>query len=131
MERGGRQAERGKERERETERERRRGGMEREGEREREGEAGRQTERETREREGGREIPGRTTSVCVFFFPSSDHNHQVGYNFVLYAACWVCVCCHNPPNSDMDYRICIMRTDVSTYDCTQGYRHRKRVCTQS
>ena len=40
--------------------------------------------------------------------------------FVAYGACWVCLCCQNPPNSDMDYRIFIMRTDVNACDCTWG-----------
>ena len=41
----------------------------------------------------------------------SNHNHQV--IFVANGACWVCLCCHNPLNSDMDYRIFIVRTDVN------------------
>ena len=40
--------------------------------------------------------------------------------FVAYGACWVCLCWHNPPNSDMDYRIFIVRTDVNAWNCTQG-----------
>ena len=33
---------------------------------------------------------------------------------------------HNPPNSDMDYRIFNARTDVNACDCTQGmYGHHK------
>ena len=40
--------------------------------------------------------------------------------FVAYSACLVCWCCHNPPNSDMDYRISIVRTDVNACDCTRG-----------
>ena len=39
---------------------------------------------------------------------------------VAYGACWVCLCCHNPPNSDMDYRIFIVRTHVNACDCTWG-----------
>ena len=34
--------------------------------------------------------------------------------------CWVCLCCHNPPNSDRDYRIFILCTDVNACDCTWG-----------
>ena len=26
--------------------------------------------------------------------------------FVAYGVCWVCLCCHNPPNSDMDVLLC-------------------------
>ena len=40
--------------------------------------------------------------------------------FVAYGVCWVCLCCHNPPNSVMDYRIFIVRTDVNACDCTRG-----------
>ena len=41
--------------------------------------------------------------------------------FVTYGACWVCLCCHNPPISDMDYyRIFIMCTDTNACDCTWG-----------
>ena len=52
--------------------------------------------------------------------------------FVAYSACWVCLCCHNPLNSDMDYRTFIVRTDVNACNCMQGvYGHWKRVCTES
>ena len=52
--------------------------------------------------------------------------------FVAYIACWVCLCCHNPLNSDMDYRTFIVRTDVNACNCMQGvYGHWKRVCTES
>ena len=44
--------------------------------------------------------------------------------FVAYGACWVCLCCHNPPNSHMNYRIFIVRIDVNACDCT-------RVCTDT
>ena len=40
--------------------------------------------------------------------------------FVAYGSRWVCLCCHNPPNSNMDYRIFIVRTDVNACNCTQG-----------
>ena len=37
-----------------------------------------------------------------------------------------------PPNSDMDYRIFNVNTDVTAYDCTRGCTDtRKRVCTES
>ena len=36
--------------------------------------------------------------------------------FVAYGACWVCLCCRNPSNSDMDYRIFIVRTGVNACD---------------
>ena len=36
-----------------------------------------------------------------------------------------------PPNSDMDYRIFNVHTDVNAYDCTRGCTDtRKRVCTE-
>ena len=40
--------------------------------------------------------------------------------FIAYGACWVCLCCHNPPNSDMDYRIFTVRTDFNACDYTRG-----------
>ena len=33
---------------------------------------------------------------------------------------------HNPPNSDMDYRIFIVHTDVHACDCTRGYTDTER-----
>ena len=74
--------------------------------------------------------PGFNPSVCrntakcltrllitIFFFLLCSHNHRV---------VWICLCCHNAPNSDMDYRIFNVRTDVNAV-----YRHRKRICTES
>ena len=46
--------------------------------------------------------------------------------FVAYGAYWVCMCSHNQPNSDMDYRIFIAYTDVNACDCTQGCVDTKR-----
>ena len=40
--------------------------------------------------------------------------------FVACDACWVCLCCHNPPNSDRDYSIFIVRTNVNACDCARG-----------
>ena len=37
-----------------------------------------------------------------------------------YGACWVFQCLHNPPNSDLDYRIFNVRTNVDACDCTRG-----------
>ena len=55
-----------------------------------------------------------------------------GIIFVTYGVCWVRLCCRNPPNSDMDYRILIVRTDVNAYNCKRGvYGHRKRACPDS
>ena len=52
-------------------------------------------------------------------------------HYPTYGACWLFLCFHNPPNSDMDCRIFNVYTDVTACDCTQGvYRHRKRVCTE-
>ena len=39
-----------------------------------------------------------------------------------YGACWVFSCFHNPLNSDMDYRIFYVRTDVNAWGCTRGCR---------
>ena len=35
-------------------------------------------------------------------------------------ACWVFQCFHNPPNSDMDYSIFNVHTDVNACDCARG-----------
>ena len=44
----------------------------------------------------------------------------------------VCVCFRNPPNSDMDYRIFNVSTDVNACNCTRRCTDtRKRVCTES
>ena len=49
-----------------------------------------------------------------------------------YGACWVFQCFHNPPNSDMNYRIFNVRTDVNACDCKRGCTDtRKRVCAES
>ena len=37
-----------------------------------------------------------------------------------YGACWAFWCLHNPPNSDMDYGIFNVRTDVNACDCAWG-----------
>ena len=37
-----------------------------------------------------------------------------------------CLCCHNTPNSDMDYGIFNVRTDVNTSDCTRGCTNTER-----
>ena len=36
------------------------------------------------------------------------------------SACWVFLCFHNWTDSDMDYRIFNVRTDVNIWSCTQG-----------
>ena len=49
-----------------------------------------------------------------------------------YAACWFFVCVHNPPNSDIHYRISNVRTDVNACDCTRVCTDtRKRICTET
>ena len=46
---------------------------------------------------------------------------QLGQSrYPAYDTCWVCLCFYNPPNSDMDYRIFSVRTDVSACDSTRG-----------
>ena len=42
----------------------------------------------------------------------------------------VFLCFYNPPNSDMDYRIFNMHTDVNACDFTRGVRTHVRVCTE-
>ena len=38
--------------------------------------------------------------------------------YPIYGACWVFLCFHNPSNSDMDYWICHMHSDITAWDCT-------------
>ena len=46
---------------------------------------------------------------------------QLGQSrYPAYDTCWVCLCFYNPPNSDMDYRIFNVRTDVNACDCARG-----------
>ena len=42
------------------------------------------------------------------------------YTLPTYGTCWVFECFHNPPNSDMNYKIFNVRTDVNACDCTRG-----------
>ena len=85
--------------------------------------------------------------VCVFFTTVLSHWDFSQENFgcfprgkpavtessyPTYGACWVFLFFHNSLNSDMDYRIFIMRTDFHVCGCTWGmYGHRYRVCTES
>ena len=49
-----------------------------------------------------------------------------------FGACWMFKCFHNPPNSDIDYRVFNVGADVNACDCTRGCADtRKRVCTES
>ena len=50
--------------------------------------------------------------------------------FPAYSACWVFSCFHNPPNSDMDYRIFNVLTYVNACDNAWGCLDIKRVCTE-
>ena len=43
-------------------------------------------------------------------------------HFPTYGACWMFYCFHNPPNSDMDYGIFNVRTDVNACNCTRCVR---------
>ena len=49
--------------------------------------------------------------------PAATESH-----YPTYSSCWVFQFLHNPPNSDMDYRIFNMRTDVHACDCTRNVR---------
>ena len=51
-------------------------------------------------------------------FPRESQLRQPRYP--TYGACWVFQRFYNPPNSDKDYRIFNMRTDVNAWDCTRG-----------
>ena len=69
--------------------------------------------------------PGNALSEDLAYFSHSPSihgatSHQVDYFCRLcHGACWVCLCCYNPPNSGMDYRIFIVCTDVNACDCTR------------
>ena len=41
-------------------------------------------------------------------------------HYPTYGVCWVFWCFYNPPNSDMDYGIFNVRTDINASDCTRG-----------
>ena len=43
-----------------------------------------------------------------------------------YGAWWVFYCFYNPPNSDMDYRIFNVRTNVNACDCAWGCANTER-----
>ena len=58
------------------------------------------------------------TFFFYFFFPLSEHNHQT--DFCRYGAYWVCLCSHNPPNADMNYRIFNVYIGGNAWDCTRG-----------
>ena len=51
-------------------------------------------------------------------FPGESQLRQSCYS--TYGACWMFECFHNPLNSDMDYGIFNVRTDVNVCNCTQG-----------
>ena len=42
------------------------------------------------------------------------------WRYSAYGACWVFLCFHKPSNSDMDYGIFNVRTDVSARNCARG-----------
>ena len=48
-----------------------------------------------------------------------------------YNACMVFECFHNPPDSDTDYRIFNVRTDVTLNACDRTREYSDRVCTGS
>ena len=48
-----------------------------------------------------------------------------------YSACWAFLCFHNLPNSDMDYEVFNVYTDMYACDSSRGCTDtRKRVCTK-
>ena len=53
-------------------------------------------------------------------FPRESQLQQSRATQPTYSACWVFQCFHNPSNSDMDYRILNVHTDVNACDCTLG-----------
>ena len=67
------------------------------------------------------------------YFPWGKPAAKVS-RYPTYCNCWMFWRFSNPPNSDMDYRICNVRTDVNACGCDyteRVYEHRKRVCTES
>ena len=53
-------------------------------------------------------------------------------HYPTYRARWVFQCFHNPPNSDMDYKIFNVCKNVNACKYTRGvYGHRKGVCNES
>ena len=62
-------------------------------------------------------------------FPRESKLQQSHYP--IHSACWMFQCFLNPPNSDADYRIFNMCTDVNACNCTRVCGHRKTVCTES
>ena len=52
--------------------------------------------------------------------PARGKPAAIESRYPTYGACWVFSCFHNPPNSDMDYGIFNVRTDVNACDCTRG-----------
>ena len=64
------------------------------------------------------------------YFPRESKLQQLHYP--TYGACWVLWCFHNPLNSDFDYGIFNVLTDINPWNCIQECTDtRKRVCTES
>ena len=70
--------------------------------------------------------------TCGQIFAHKGKPAATESRYPTYCACWVYQCFRIPLNSDMDYRIFNVRTDVNAYDCTLGCADtRKRVFTES
>ena len=68
--------------------------------------------------------------LSYIFTPGESQLRQSRYT--TYGACWAFSCFHNPPNSDVVYRIFNVRTAVDACDCTRGCTDtRMRVCAES
>ena len=70
---------------------------------------------------------GKTTvsrSPAVFLFVCFCNSRTVTLGFlpchIRVAFPGVCLCFHNPPNSDMDFKVFNVCTDVNVCDCTRG-----------
>ena len=63
--------------------------------------------------------------LCFPLLSTERPQSQVDY-FCRYGSCWACLGFHNPPNSDMDWRILIMHTHVNACDRTRGCTDTKR-----
>ena len=61
-----------------------------------------------------------TVTLINLLLLSTEQPQSSSWIFCRYCACRVYLCCHNPLNSDMDYRIFNVRTDVNACNCTWG-----------
>ena len=66
----------------------------------------------------------------LFFFSVERPKSSSWFIFVVCGACWLFLRCHNPPNSDMDCRIFIVRTDGNAWNRTQDTKRESALKVQ-